>query len=370
MGGEFSRTRRKDRHHARRQRLRHRHRTHDFQQASRLADRRDALRRDLDLAGVRTQLHALLQQRHAGPRAADAAPLEPRRHRPRSATLTNGETFGYKPGRKKWRLGIFEPNICMVKTSHLPMLLVDVAHRANPRMIELLRVYNTFHMKDHVTFVGFANSLDIVRHGLATFEGRFPVYQCLSSQVDAVVCHQWENGQNYLYYEALHGGYPLIHNSTFIDDCGYFYPGFDCEEGGLALMQAFAQHDADLANYRARPDFPAHPLRKTKTTSVPTMKRWSICTTQAHHDFLPSRHLHAMCLACVRCWRPAGSLRTGPQRPCAGVAAAPAAAATGCPRARRSAGHADGCRHQRGRQALPARHFPPVVPDRQRQHRQ
>lgn len=169
-----------------------------------------------------------------------------------SATLPSGETFGYKPGRKKWRLGIFEPNICMVKTSHLPMLLIDVAHRAKPDMIELVRAYNTFHMKDHVTFVGFANSLDIVRHGLATFEGRFPVYQCLSSQVDAVVCHQWENGQNYLYYEALYGSYPLIHNSTFIEDCGYFYPGFDCEEGGLAVIQAFAQHDADLAAYRER----------------------------------------------------------------------------------------------------------------------
>jgi len=169
-----------------------------------------------------------------------------------AATLPNGETFGYKPGRKKWRLGIFEPNICMVKTSHLPMLLIDMAHRANPRAIELMRVYNSYHMKDHVTFVGFANSLDIVRHGLAVFEGRFPVYQCLSSQVDAVVCHQWENGQNYLYYEALYGGYPLVHNSTFIGDCGYFYPGFDCEEGGLALLQAFSQHDADLANYRER----------------------------------------------------------------------------------------------------------------------
>jgi hypothetical protein len=169
-----------------------------------------------------------------------------------SATLPSGETFGYKPGRKKWRLGIFEPNICMVKTSHLPLLLIDVAHRAKPDMIELVRAYNTFHMKDHVTFVGFANSLDIVRHGLATFEGRFPVYQCLSSQVDAVVCHQWENGQNYLYYEALYGSYPLIHNSTLIEDCGYFYPGFDCEEGGLAAIQAFAQHDADLAAYRER----------------------------------------------------------------------------------------------------------------------
>ncbi|QJC57223.1 hypothetical protein HC248_02544 [Polaromonas vacuolata] len=166
--------------------------------------------------------------------------------------LPDAQSFGYKPGRKKWRLGIFEPNICMVKTSHLAMLLIDLAHRANPRFIAQLQVYNTLNLKDQTSFVGFANSLDIVKHGLATFEGRFPVYQCLSAQVDAVVSHQWENGQNYLYYEVLHGGYPLIHNSTFIADCGYFYPDFDCEQGGLATLQAYAQHDADLSNYRQK----------------------------------------------------------------------------------------------------------------------
>jgi hypothetical protein len=160
--------------------------------------------------------------------------------------------FGYRPGRTKWRLGLFEPNICMVKTSHLAMLLADVAHRTNPRFIEYVRAYNTLHLKDHATFVGFANSLDIVKHGIATFEGRFPIYECLTTQADAVISHHWENGQNYLYYEVLYGGYPLIHNSTFIGDTGYYYPEFDCEEGALALMQAFAQHDADLENYRKK----------------------------------------------------------------------------------------------------------------------
>ena len=169
-----------------------------------------------------------------------------------SASLPQDQRFGYKPGRAKWRLGIFEPNVCMVKTSHLPMLLIDVAHRSNPGFIEKLNVFNTFQLKDHPTFVGFANSLDVVQHGLATFEGRFPVYHSLATQVDAVVSHHWENGQNYLYYEVLHGGYPLIHNSTFLGDCGYYYPDFDCEQGGLAVLQAFAQHDADLPGYREK----------------------------------------------------------------------------------------------------------------------
>ncbi|MFH0128564.1 DUF2827 domain-containing protein [Variovorax sp. VaC1] len=167
-----------------------------------------------------------------------------------AAGLPEGHRFDYQPGRRRWRVAMFEPNICMVKTSHIPLLCCEVAHRANPDLLEHVYAYNTFHMKDHPVFNGFANSLDIVRHGLSTFEGRFPTWQVMAFNVDAVVSHHWENGQNYLYYEALYGGYPLIHNSHLIGDCGYRYHDFDCEEGGRALQQAFATHDENLASYR------------------------------------------------------------------------------------------------------------------------
>ena len=144
-----------------------------------------------------------------------------------------GHTFGYQPGRQRWRLAILEPNICSVKTAHLPMMICDVAHRRDPGFIEYLRVYNAMTLKERPIFVQYARSLDLVRHGIATFEPRFPVFEILGDQADAVVAHSWENEQNYLYYEALHGGYPLIHNSQFLADCGYRYPEFDCDEGAL-----------------------------------------------------------------------------------------------------------------------------------------
>lgn len=164
----------------------------------------------------------------------------------------NSEGFGYRPGRRRWRMGMFEPNVCMVKTSHIPMLVCEAAHRAQPDITERVQVYNSFHMKDHPVFNGFANSLDIVRHGIATFEGRFPIWQLLSTNTDAVISHQWENAQNYVYYEALYGAYPLIHNSHLIGDCGYRYHGFDCEEGGQVLCEAFAMHDQNLEHYCAQ----------------------------------------------------------------------------------------------------------------------
>lgn len=163
-----------------------------------------------------------------------------------------GALFSYQPGRKRWRVGMVEPNVCMVKTSYVPMLCCEMAHRKNADFLESVICYNTFHMSEHPLFNGFANSLDFVKHGLGRFEGRHPIYQIMGLSVDALVCHHLENGQNYVYYEALYGGYPLIHNSQFIGDCGYRYHGFDCEQGGVVLQQAFQNHDQQLGQYRQR----------------------------------------------------------------------------------------------------------------------
>ena len=167
-----------------------------------------------------------------------------------AARLPEGVSFGYRPGRRRWRAGIFEPNICMVKTGFIPLLACEAAHRANPDMLDHVWAYNTFHLKDHVSFNGFAHSLDIVRHGLTSFEGRFPFCRVVAADVDVVVSHHWENAQNYVYYEALYGGYPLIHNSHLIGNCGYRYHEFDCEEGGRALQRAYAEHDVNFDAYQ------------------------------------------------------------------------------------------------------------------------
>jgi hypothetical protein len=163
------------------------------------------------------------------------------------ATLPPGTDFGYRPGRERWRVCSFEPNVCMVKTSIVPLLACEEAYRRKPRFLAQLRVCNTLHLKDHVEFLHLARSLDVVQHGLATFEGRFAVYEFMARFGDCIVSHQWANAQNYLYYEALYGGYPLVHNSPMLRGHGYYYPEFDCEAAGAALLRAHAEHDLRLA---------------------------------------------------------------------------------------------------------------------------
>jgi hypothetical protein len=168
------------------------------------------------------------------------------------ATLPAGVRYGYVPGRKRWRVCTFEPNVSMVKTSVTPMLVFEEAYRSRPRAWEVFRVCNTLHLKEKQPLVRFASALDIVQHGVATFEGRFAVYEYMAHFGDCVVSHHWENGQNYLSYEVLFGGYPLVHNSEFLADCGYAYPEFDAQRGGAALVRAFEDHDARLPEYREK----------------------------------------------------------------------------------------------------------------------
>ncbi|WP_181001109.1 DUF2827 domain-containing protein [Burkholderia pseudomallei] len=165
-----------------------------------------------------------------------------------------GLRFGYAPGRAKWRLSILEPNISVVKTCHYPMLAADEFHRAQPDAVEHLFVVNSLHMKEHPTFVHFANSLDLVREHKATFEPRIDLPSFLAQHGDAVISHQWENPQNYLYYDVLYGGYPLVHNSPMLGDAGYYYPEFDSAAGGRALQHAWRHHDAHLDDYRRHAD--------------------------------------------------------------------------------------------------------------------
>ena len=183
-----------------------------------------------------------------------------------------GHHFGFDPRRQRqepgWRVAIFEPNVSVVKNCFIPMLACDQAYRQRRDSVSLMMVMNTFFMKEHPTFNRLAAHLDLTRDSKATYEPRLAFAECMAAHhMDAVVAHQWECGLNYAYYDALYGGYPLIHNSEFLlaDGIGLYYPGFEAIRGGQVLVEAWSR-DADFwDDYRRKSaDFlarraPTHP---------------------------------------------------------------------------------------------------------------
>ena len=166
-----------------------------------------------------------------------------------------GYSFGYKPRAPGagLRVAIFEPNVSVVKCTNIPMLICDEAYRAQPAQVDFMHVLNTLHLKDHPTLLYLANSLNLVKQHKAIFQGRHDFAGYMVQHADAVVSHQWQNDQNYNYLDALHGNYPLIHNSPWLRDAGYsdyYYPDFNTVEGGARLLLAASGHDSRLDHHR------------------------------------------------------------------------------------------------------------------------
>lgn len=163
-----------------------------------------------------------------------------------------GPSFGYRRGAGQWRVGVMDPNITVMKTSHVPMLVCEEAYRRNRHMFRAIYVTNGARFGGDPHFSSFALSLAVVQNGIMTFEGRYVGSLFIRDHCDAIVTHQWENALNYLYWEALYGNYPLIHNSPLLDGAGYYYDDFDAQVGGAALIDAHLRHDDGLREYEAR----------------------------------------------------------------------------------------------------------------------
>lgn len=146
-----------------------------------------------------------------------------------------------QPGRP-WRIGVLEPNINVLKTFHLPLLVAEEAYRLAPAQIEAVLLFNTRHFVGVPHFDDLTTSLDLFKDGKLSAEGRHATPLALAKHVDAIVVHQWENDLNYLYWDVLWSGHPLIHNSPSARDVGYYYASFDTADGGRVLADALARH--------------------------------------------------------------------------------------------------------------------------------
>jgi hypothetical protein len=169
-----------------------------------------------------------------------------------SARRLGAVPFWRSPARPTWRVGIFDPNINVLKTFHFPLLVCEQAYRTNPATIDRVLLFGAKPLMGVPHFEQFCAALDISRDGRVFAEARHGIAQMLGAHIDAVVTHQWENALNYLYWDVLYLGWPLVHNSPAIPEVGYYYPDFDPEGGGAALSEALGSHPGRMKAERAK----------------------------------------------------------------------------------------------------------------------
>lgn len=131
----------------------------------------------------------------------------------------------YSPsGQQAKRLGTMEPNINMVKTSTVPIIIAEKLQRKYPDSLERMNVFGASEVKNKPDLIAFVKNLESYKAGKMFFEARYPILWTLNNHVDTVLC--WQSGceLNYLYLDAAWFGYPVVHNSPMMKDLGWYYP--------------------------------------------------------------------------------------------------------------------------------------------------
>jgi hypothetical protein len=160
-----------------------------------------------------------------------------------------GKNPYYQPKKTSKKISIFEPNINVYKFLMYPLLIAESVYRENPSLIDSIKVTNTQKVRFHKELISIMNHLDIVKDKKTTFEDRFPIAWFLTEHTDVVIAHQWENALNYAYLDAIYLNYPLVHNAHLCKECGYYYEGFNVDEGKEKLLYVLTEHDKHLDEY-------------------------------------------------------------------------------------------------------------------------
>jgi hypothetical protein len=153
---------------------------------------------------------------------------------------------------KKINIVIMEPNLNFCKTAWMPIMACEKLNIDYPELIEQVYVFN---------FPSHKNSWDMVESlSVSSKLRRFTrksvveIMHHINTQTDCFplfISHQVLTTLNYLYYELLYYGYPLVHNSPDLDGCGYLYPENHISKCAEQILCAHRTHNSTLETYKA-----------------------------------------------------------------------------------------------------------------------
>jgi hypothetical protein len=166
--------------------------------------------------------------------------------------LDNDSSLMYS--KKKSKIGIFEPNLSIIKWA-LPCLLIaenthnfykNVEHVYVTNLNKTESNINDFNMKQ---FNNICSNLDLFKEKKISAESRYNTLEFMSKHCDIAISHQWENPLNYLYLELAWMGWPILHNAYLCKDVGYYYEEFNYIEASEILNNIILNHHINVNEY-------------------------------------------------------------------------------------------------------------------------
>lgn len=154
--------------------------------------------------------------------------------------------------KKESKIGIFEPNISVMKWCLPCVLICEKAYRKYNN-IPHVYVTNTDIQKkpdefkinkfNNKEFNNICKHLEITINKKLSVESRYITLDFMMKFADIAVSHQWENPLNYLYLDLAWMGWPILHNAYLCNDVGYYYEEFDYDTAVEKLNYIIENHE-------------------------------------------------------------------------------------------------------------------------------
>ena len=142
---------------------------------------------------------------------------------------------------------IIESNINFVKTALVPVMAAEKFHIDNPSLLNQVFVFGfPMQSKDAEHIVNNLTIKDKVRKFKSLHISEVMTHFNKGDTMPIFVSHQLYTHWNYLYYELMYYGYPLVHNSNLLKDYCYQYNEFDISTCAEKIKEACLNHNENV----------------------------------------------------------------------------------------------------------------------------
>lgn len=150
----------------------------------------------------------------------------------------------YSKNINKKNIVSLEPNISIAKTCIVPTIIAEGLELKDPTKIDSMTLFGAKTIEDRETFKSFCLNTELNRNGKLIIENRYSIGKLFNlKRIGTIVSNHFYNDLNYVTLEALYLNYPIVHNSKFCKEGGYYYDDFNTELGVEQLSRAISTDD-------------------------------------------------------------------------------------------------------------------------------
>jgi hypothetical protein len=122
------------------------------------------------------------------------------------------------------KLAMLEPNLNFMKSCIYPIIGCEILENRDSKKISQIMTFGTDNIKDSKSFIEMIKKFEIFKTKKISFENRYSYpYLIKSGHIGTVVSNNIYNDLNYLTLESLFLNIPIVHNSKFCKEAGYYY---------------------------------------------------------------------------------------------------------------------------------------------------